>query len=68
MNAAQKAQHAARVQAAIDQYRKPEQFLVIEKATGKPVGDGKPMCRSFADYVIGVRDTFRNGEFFLQPV
>lgn len=49
-------------------YTDNDEYLVIEKSTGKPVGDGKPMTRMFAEYVCGVRDLFKTGEFFLQKM
>jgi hypothetical protein len=45
-----------------------ERYLVIEVATGKPVGDGQPMPLSFAEYVLKTRDWFNKGDFVLQAV
>lgn len=43
-------------------------FVVIKRATGKPVGDGKPMDYAFASYVRNTRDFLNNGEFYLLGV
>jgi len=41
-------------------------FHVIEVATGRPVGDGKPLPYTFAKYVRDTRDTFNTGAFLVK--
>lgn len=63
-------QHAARVAQHNADLRlmAAPRFHVVERATGKPVGDGTPMPYSFAVHVRDVLDAFRDGSFLLQAV
>jgi len=62
--------HHARVTAYHAQQRRvaAARFVVIEVATGRPVGDGQPMAYDFARYVRNVRDWFDEGKFLVKRV
>jgi hypothetical protein len=52
-----------------ERYQKsPYEYVLIDAATGLPVGDGKPMQKLYAEYVLNIRDIFKSGEFYLRPV
>lgn len=41
-------------------------FVVIEVATGRPVGGDEPLSYAFAKYVRDTRDTFSQGAFLVK--
>jgi len=67
-DAARKAKHAAAVARFNEEARRfpAARFHVIEKATGKSLGDGSPMPIGFATEICNQRDIFRTGEFFIK--
>ena len=60
--------HAAQVSARNAQLKRIAGigFHVIETATGKRVGDSKPLPYGFAKYVRDTRDLFNQGAFLVK--